>query len=501
MSTSTNTPPESPTKESHSSKNRPGAHRRSGSGRRHHSAPHSDQGEEETDEPKTRRGRKKPTGQTESKSKSTEVEASSSKPSSNRSLGRQRRSHHQQHVEEPADEGTTKPSSSRRNLGSTGDDPEKPESGRRLPAEDINNYRKNLDRETLEHVKNLKDEIKQMRMQRRKVKFGAEGGARGGGPPMRSVSEGAEALQQQYLGKSSSPTKFHAAGTLRNQSQPTTTSMPLTNAGLHGSNIHNPGLTGLSIRNESDYMPAAKVMSEFNSSIGALSLEDLDTGYIKAPAPVLSEREQQIMALQKQIKKTKKLIKRTTRDVWTERDEITTLQRKNWSIRKALMQNEGPPDSLTTLNMKIEKLLRQERELDLDADRYHEEKDALDAECAKTTKKIGEFKNLFDKLNRTIVPLLPVPEDAPEEVGPSESGQEPVSPLATPSGTNRQAFVPGPMSTLPPVPAIEGADSSETMEDSMHSTEADPPVAPRPNADDEDASLSLSHLRMAMQSA
>ena len=509
---------EIPTKERQSSKNRPGAHRRSGSSRRHHSAPHSDQPaetggasmEESSKPPKALRRGKKRTSQPESSSKTKTISIdppeSPVKPSSSRSIGRQRRSQQHAQAEDAVDEGTAK-TDSKRSSGTAADDkPEKPDAGRRPGTENI---RKNLDRETLEHVKNLKDEIKQMRVQRRKVKFGEnDGTTTSSGGPMRSTSDGEHALKQpDYSSKSTYSTKASLGG---KYSQPNASLASMTTT-AQSNYFQNSGTAGLSSntnetasakstsRTESESGVFSKLMAEFNSSIGAISIEDLDMGFLKSAPPVLSEQEQRIANLRKQIKKTKKFIKRTIRDVWTEREEITALQRKNWSIRKALMQNEGPPDSLTTLNMKIEKLLRQEREIDLESDRMHEEKDALEIECVQATKAIGEFKDLFDKLNKTIVPLLPPPENAPEEVDALELGAEPVSPLASPSGTNRQMFVPAPSSDLPTVPTIEGVNSSEMMEDSIHSTEEDPPFTQ--DDEDEEGPLSLSHLRMTMSSA
>jgi hypothetical protein len=393
---------------------------------------------------------------------------------------------------------------------------EKPESARAKPAD---KQRKNLNKETLEHVKDLKDEFQEMRMQRRKVKFGAKEQGSAEAPNRttpRSKSDGvAVALQQ-----SPHPAKSPGAGKSRH-------SVPAGSSSLASLNtsqlLHNSGSTlfnsskSTTFTNRSDLNSSRSTLqssktdlsskdsvlvNEFNSSY--ISIQDLDVGYMKGPTgPVLSEEELQTEALQKKIKKTKKLIKRTTRDVWAEREEIINLQRKNWSIRKALMQNEGPPDSLTTLNMKIEKLLRQERELDLESDRMREEKEALEAECANTTKTIGEFRDLYDKLNRTIVPLLPVPENTPEEVDATDSWSGPISPLPSPSGTtNRLVFSSAASLPAPLAPdMMEEMDSPTLMADSLHSMEDKIVVGDdQQHQQEEEGSLSLSHIRLAMPS-
>lgn len=176
---------------------------------------------------------------------------------------------------------------------------------------------------------------------------------------------------------------------------------------------------------------------------------------------VASEEELQIASLQKQIKKTKKLIKRTCRDVWTERDEIVAWQRKNWSLRKGLIQGEAPPDSVTTLNMRIEKLIRQERELDLELDRAEDEKHYLEQDSHVLATAIGEFKDLLDALNTQIVPLL--------------------SPSPTPSEEETST----PVTYKVPSKAALSPKAEDALADSIHSTESD-----------EEASLSLSHLRI-----
>jgi hypothetical protein len=76
--------------------------------------------------------------------------------------------------------------------------------------------------------------------------------------------------------------------------------------------------------------------------------------------------------------------------VWTERDEIVAWQRKNYSLRKGLIQGEAPTNSVTTLNMKIEKLIRQERELDLELDQAEDEKHFLEQDSRALAKALDE---------------------------------------------------------------------------------------------------------------
>lgn len=332
--------------------------------------------------------------------------------------------------------------------------------------------RRNLDKQALQNVKELKSEIMQMRSQRRKVNFDGKKS----NVPTRSASDGGilgltSPIPTLSPGTGRARHSIAVANVMQNQQGSSTT--------FHsskGSLSKSPMLASKTDVGKS------KSFVDFNASMGAISLDDLDVGFVKAPVSQGEQqglaREQKAASLQKQIKKTKKLIKRATREVFAERDEIVTLQRKNWSIRKALMQSEAPPDSVTTLNMKIEKLVRQERELDLEADRRLEEKEALTAECAKITKNIGEFKELLDKLNLHIVPLLP-----PQSESDDVMSGIPLSPLQESIGSKHS--IPHVHSEI-----ISGAESSDTMADSIHSTE-----------ENEEPSLSLSHLRMAMSSA
>jgi hypothetical protein len=70
-----------------------------------------------------------------------------------------------------------------------------------------------------------------------------------------------------------------------------------------------------------------------------------------------------------------------------------------------------PWDLLTMINLKIEKLVRQDRELDLENNQIEEEKHHLEHECKQLVKAIGEFKALLEELNMKRVPLLPKEEE------------------------------------------------------------------------------------------
>lgn len=370
----------------------------------------------------------------------------------------------------------------------TDDKVEKPDSAKRLEII----MRKNLDKETLAQVRNLKEEIKQMRNQRRKLKTGAKRGASATVQQPESEDAIVPPQKQQHKQQQAHQlSPFKAKSPSVSKSRHVT--MQASLLAIAQSPFHNSGGTLKSdmSSSRSTLHSSSKLVADFNNSIGAIGIEDLDVGYVKITPPAPSEETIKIEALQKQLRKTKKLIKRTTRDVWTERDEIINLQRKNWSVRKALMLHEGPPDSLTTLNMKIEKLLRQDRQLELDTDQLNEQKDALAAECARTAKKIGDFKELFDKLHKIIVPLLPLPEDTPQEIGTFQSGSDPISPLPSPSATNRKAVVVH-LSQAPAMDDIE--DLSMDSSDGDNNDEAEHPNAEN-NDNEEEASLSLSHLR------
>jgi hypothetical protein len=219
-------------------------------------------------------------------------------------------------------------------------------------------------------MKDLKDSIKQMRSQQRKVKFSESKAAFMTAPtPSPTPTWTADSAPTANLQGSGSTTLQSSKSTLQ---------------------------SSRSTLQSSRSTAASSIMTDFNSSIGELTLNDLDVGFRRkntttaANPNVPSEEELQMAGLQKQIKKTKKLIKRTCRDVWTERDEIVAWQRKNYSLRKGLIQGEALTDSVTTLDMKIEKLIRQERELDLELDQAEDEKPFLEQDSRALAKALDE---------------------------------------------------------------------------------------------------------------
>ncbi|KAL3923174.1 MAG: hypothetical protein SGILL_001804 [Bacillariaceae sp.] len=153
--------------------------------------------------------------------------------------------------------------------------------------------------------------------------------------------------------------------------------------------------------------PAAKNLNLSGHNLQN-SQQSLQSPAPPSPMEAKQRHEDKVETLVKSIKKTKKLIKRTCRDVWTERDEVVHLQRTNWSIRKTLLQTEAPKDSITSLNLKIENALRHEREVSTELEEYQDEKEAVDKECNLLAKSIEEFKDLLDALNTQVVPLFPV---------------------------------------------------------------------------------------------
>jgi hypothetical protein len=244
--------------------------------------------------------------------------------------------------------------------------------------------RPNLNKESLQHVADVKESIRRMRTQqysqRHKVKFDGDGGS--------GVTKSKSAPPSMTASAAAIATSLHdSQGSMTEDSQ-------------------NPSSA---------------------TRLQGITMEDLEVGHLKTPivakrtfmahSPIpenppstpgqLTEHEERVEALQKSIRKSKKLVKRCCREVWTERDEITHLQRTNWSIRKALLQTDAPKETITTLNLKLEKTLRQEREIAAELDEYQEEKQQLELECSQMTKTIEEFKNLLDALNTQVVPLFP----------------------------------------------------------------------------------------------
>lgn len=311
-------------------------------------------------------------------------------------------------TKQPHDKRPSRPSQKSR--GSKPDaveaEPSKPESHR---SSENKQYSK-LDKQSLQNMQDLKDSIKQMRTSHRKVKFDGESSMTSPTPARTSVGSSILA----------SPTHTAVSSSMFNSS--------------------------------------GSLSREFNSSLtgfGEITMDDLEVGFFNKQQQhsTLLQQQQiqqdiQAASLQKQIKKKKKLMKRTCNDVWSEREEITNLQRKNWSIRKTLMQTDAPQDSVTTHNLKIEKVVRQERELDMDIDLIDEEKHFLEEDCSELAKAIGHVKELLDKLNREIVPLLPTEKELAQRMN----------------------------------------SEHDELADTIHSTVADD--------DEEEGSMSLSHLRI-----
>ena len=332
------------------------------------------------------------------------------------------------------DVGTEKPDSGR-SIGSQ-DTPEKPVSSRQSGAE-----RFNLAKEALANVRDIKEDFKQMRSHRRRT------------GPDSPIKAPIDSSVQPQPSKVPLPARSSPASRARRLTSP----MAAAVAPLHHSlgSLNSPRL-GL-------HSTAAN--SDLRTSGGAISLDDLDIGFVNRTSslPIATMQELRIQELQKLVKETKKLIKRTTQDIWTEREEIIAYQQKNWSMRKSLMQGDGPPDSVTSLNLKIERLLRQQHELDMDADQFREQKDTVGVNCDEMTARIADTKSLFDKLTQVVVPLLPPQQ--PNVSGAREAWTQPGrsgSPMLSPSSIIHK---------LQNYPAM--MSSSENEEDSIHSEEDD----------------------------
>ena len=142
--------------------------------------------------------------------------------------------------------------------------------------------------------------------------------------------------------------------------------------------------------------------------VGEITLSDLDVRFFHQQ----EERRQQlqheieIAALEKEVAAMKKEIKIASKDVWNEKEELTALQQKNWSIRKSLVRNPAPENSVTALNYKLEKLTRRDRQIEEDIDRIAKERANMDEECFQMTKAIQNMKLLMDGLHQKVVPLL-----------------------------------------------------------------------------------------------
>ncbi|KAL3913112.1 MAG: hypothetical protein SGILL_006619, partial [Bacillariaceae sp.] len=276
--------------------------------------------------------------------------------------------------------------------------------------------RPNLGKESLQHVADVKDSIRRMRTQqyahRNKVRI--------------STGKETPATPKSKSAPPSMPASAAAIASNLQDSQST-----LSRQGGSGSSLT------YTADSQNSNAPFVRLQP-------GISVSDLEVGFLKSPAiarqglsgsssnagpqnqPSTSaanppsddaeqKRQEKAESLMKSIKKTKKLIKRTCRDVWAERDEVVHLQRTNWSIRKALLQTDVPKDSVTSLNLKIETALRQEREVSDDLDELYDEKQEVDLECSLLAKSIEEFKDLLDALNTQVVPLFPVDVEPSDE--------------------------------------------------------------------------------------
>jgi deoxycytidylate deaminase len=252
--------------------------------------------------------------------------------------------------------------------------PAKPES----PTRRINN-RPNLSSESLESVKELKNSIKLMRVHRRKVKFSESISDSAGGDTV-----GDNNNNPNIMGNTSGNSSFTTLGS--------------------SSSKASSGSRKQQHQQQQDSNDAT-----FSRLSVGLTMQDLERmGSLKrSPDVQLPPLADQVASLLKQVKKAKRMVKRTCRDVWAERDEIVNLQRQNWSIRKTLVQTDAPQDSVTSLNLNIAKLVRQERELDLSMDQMEDEKQLLESGSVALRQSIDNFNDLLHQLNAQILPLLP----------------------------------------------------------------------------------------------
>ena len=138
------------------------------------------------------------------------------------------------------------------------------------------------------------------------------------------------------------------------------------------------------------------------------------------------QKEIKEASLRKDIRKARKLIKRTCKEIWTDKDKIVEMQRNNWQIRKRLVNDHGiPKETITTLNLKIEKVVRQEREVDGSLEKLQEEKHELEIQCGNLARAIGQMKDLLEELHVQVVPLLPPPDASGYTKSPSTRSSKP----------------------------------------------------------------------------
>ena len=400
--------------------------------------------------------------------------------------------------------------------------------------------RRNLDKDTLKNVQDVKDSIRQIRMERfaqrdKGKKFDTSKGASVRRPGMSQTTKTKHASQSPASSKSTkaSLTTTPVAG-LENVTSPPkyqTSTQPKCVISYNevGNSSFSSSFRKDDSRNASSSIEQQKNQQQllFNTSssrLGEITLDDLDLKAMKTNKPIAdasfsslpvsaplfpsttnnnqkSNRDERsdvkaerISQMTKSIRKTKRQIKRTCRDVWTERDEIVHLQRRNWSIRKSLLNMEAPKDSVTTLNLKLERTLQREGESAVQLDSIRQKKRDLEEDCSNLTQEVSEFTKLLDSLNEQVVPLLPAVYnniDSLEEYNeaqPRWAGAE--SPLtvgdcvAVDSRNRTAALV---VSLLDP---DEFSDSINSTEDEVHRSQQ-----PDTAEDELEPSLSLRHLR------
>jgi hypothetical protein len=262
-----------------------------------------------------------------------------------------------------------------------------------------------LDKESLDSMEQIKQSIKEMRTQRRKVQFPAAGPASSSSimvsPRPTSTFDGSSSLASESITTITTPVLQASSLTSFVQSS---TSF---------STVMTPG--GGSVTRSGNNKGGGSSSSKKKMGLGEITMNDLNLSFLKRQESERSldaglQAEIKNAALTKQIKKTKKLIKRTCKDIWAERDQITDLQRQNWQVRKKLVNAHNvPKDTATTLNLKIEKVVRAERELETEMDQLDEEKHALEEKSATLAREISLLKNLLEEMNAQVVPLIPKP--------------------------------------------------------------------------------------------
>ena len=127
-----------------------------------------------------------------------------------------------------------------------------------------------------------------------------------------------------------------------------------------------------------------------------LCLGDLNLSFIRREESERSldaelQKEIKEASIRKEIRRSRKQIKRTCKEIWADKERITEMQRNNWQIRKKLLNDQGlPKETVTALNFKIERVVRQEREVDTSMEQIQEERLELEGQCANLAKAIGQ---------------------------------------------------------------------------------------------------------------